>query len=102
MLPAERHTQYRRMSEPRENAIAEIVYTGRASTLVAAIVACINARSSILSATMVQLIQIVLGYGLVAFMAFMGAIGSLTIIQLCVYQLFWFLAIFIIQKAKQP
>ena len=51
---------------------------------------------------MVQLIQIVLGYGLVAFMAFMGAIGSLTIIQLCVYQLFWFLAIFIIQKAKQP
>lgn len=102
ILPAERHQQYREMTVPRDNAIAEIVYTGRAPSLVAAIVSCANARSSILSATVLQLVQIVVGYGLIAFMAFMGVIGSLTIVQMGIYQLFWFIAIFLLQKAKHP
>lgn len=101
ILPAERHTQYRNMASKRDEAIAEIVYTGRASTMAASITACVNARSSILSATVIQLIQIVLGYGLVAFMAFMGATSSLTILQLAIYQIFWFLAVFLVQKTKQ-
>lgn len=101
IMPADRHNQYREMAKPQENCVAEIVYTGRASTFAAAITACINARSSILYATVIQLIQIVLGYGLIAFMAFMGAVEMLTIIQMAIYQLFWFAAIFIVQHIKQ-
>jgi len=59
-----------------------------------------NTRASILAATVIQLVQIVLGYGLVAFIAFMGAMNTLNIIQLTVYQLFWFLAIFVVQQAR--
>lgn len=102
ILPAEFHAAHQEMTEKRKNAIAEIVYTGRASTFAASIIACINARSSILSATLVLLIQVTLGYGLVAFMAFMGVIASLSVYQMLIYQLFWFVIIFIVQQIKQP
>lgn len=102
ILPAERHQFYRKLTKRRENAIAEIVYTGKAAAMAGAIVACVNARSSILYATIIQLVQMAIGYGIVAFMAFMGTIGTLSILQMGLYQLFWFVAILIVQKAKQP
>jgi cation transport ATPase len=101
VLPSEFHSVYREISERRDTARAEVVYSGKASSMLEAILACINARSSILSATVVQMLQIIFGYGLVAFMAFMGYIGSLDIIQMTAYQLFWFTVIYIIQQAKQ-
>lgn len=101
ILPAEWHPAYAKMSQPRDTAVAEIVYTGRAIVMLKAIVACVAARSSILSATVIQLIQIVLGYALCTFLAFMGQIGTLTIVQVCIYQLFWFIAIFIVQQVRQ-
>ena len=101
VLPTEMHTAYRELSAPRDKAVAEIVYNGKAPAMIASIIACINARSSILSATIVQMVQIVLGYGFVAFMAFMGYIGALNIYQLCFYQLFWFMMIFAIQQTRQ-
>lgn len=102
ILPAEWHVRYQKMSEPREKAVAEIAYTDdNAATLVKAILACVAARSSILSATVIQLVQIVLGYAIVTFMAFMGSIATLGVLQVCLYQLFWFVAIFIVQQARQ-
>lgn len=102
ILPAEWHARYQKMSEPREKAIAEIACTdGNSATLVKSILACVAARSSILSATVIQLIQIVMGYAIVTFMAFMGSIGTLGVLQVCLYQLFWFVAIFIVQQVRQ-
>lgn len=101
ILPAEWHPAYSEMTKPRETAVAEAVYTGKAPTMLKAILACMAARSSILSATVIQLVQIVLGYALCTFLAFMGQIGTLNILQICVYQLFWFVAIFIVQQVRQ-
>ena len=100
IMPSIRHRDYKLMSAPREDAVAGIVYTGRASAMVRSVVACINARSSILTATILELIQMILGYGFVAFLAFMGAIGSLSAISLLLYQLLWFVAIFVMQQFK--
>ncbi len=101
ILPAEWHARYAEMTKPREKAVAKIVYAGdRAVTFVRAILACAAARSSILVATVVQLLQIVLGYALITFMAFMGSISGISVEMFCVYQLFWFAAIFIIQQIK--
>lgn len=101
ILPSDRLAEFRKMSAPRKAAIAEIVYTGRAPAMVRSILACVAARSSILSATIIELAQMILGYGLVAFLAFMGAIGTLDITKLALYQIFWFVAIFIVQQVRQ-
>ena len=100
IMPANQHELYRKMSAPRPSELAEIAYTGRASAMVGSILACVSARSSILAATTVQLIQIALGYGLIALMAFLSSIDTLTILVLGGYQLFWFLVIGLIQRIK--
>jgi hypothetical protein len=101
ILPSEWHTRYKEMSAPREKAVAKIVCTGeKAVVMLKAISACAAARSSILAATVVQMFQIVIGYSLITFMAFMDSMASISIERFCAYQLFWFVAIFIIQQLK--
>jgi len=100
IMPSEFHPSFAEMAAPRETAVAEIVYTGRASAMVRSILACINARSSILAATVIQMVQIVFGYGLIAFIAFLGAMSTVSIAELTIYQLFWFVAIYVVQKAR--
>jgi cation transport ATPase len=103
ILPSDWHTRYKEeIAAPRDKAVAKVVYAGnKAVTMVKAIIACAAARSSILAATVIQLIQIVLGYSIITFMAFMGSISSINIELFCVYQLFWFIAISIIQQLRQ-
>jgi hypothetical protein len=103
ILPSEWHTRYKEeIAAPRDKAVAKVVYAGnKAVTMVKAIIACGAARSSILAATVIQLIQIVLGYAIITFMAFMGSISSINIELFCAYQLFWFVAIAIIQQLRQ-
>lgn len=100
IVPAELHPQYQALTAPRPEAMAEIAYTGRAATMVSALRACIAARSSILAATVVQLIQIALGYGLIALVAFLGTINTITVPVLVAYQLFWFVVIWLVQKIR--
>ena len=46
-------------------------------------------RGSVLAATALQLIGMIIGYALIAFSAFMGAMDSMGFVQVLVYQLFW-------------
>ncbi|MGI6403842.1 MAG: hypothetical protein ACOX0K_06500 [Oscillospiraceae bacterium] len=100
IIPSELHQQYSALTAPRPEAMAEIAYTGRAATMVGALKACMAARSSILAATMVQLIQIALGYGLIALVAFLGTVNTVTVPVLVAYQLFWFVIIWLVQKIR--
>jgi len=100
IMPTEQHEQYEKMTAPRSSELAEIAYTGKASAMVGGILACVSARKSILSATMVQLIQIALGYGMVALLAFLGSMDTLTVLVLGVYQLFWFVVIGLVQRLR--
>lgn len=100
IIPSELHEQYHALTAPRQEAMAEIAYTGRASAMVGALKACVAARSSILAATVVQLIQIALGYGLLALVAFLGTINTVTVPVLAAYQLFWFVVIWLVQKIR--
>ena len=101
ILPSEMHPSYQDMSKPRDKAAAGIAYTGKASAVIKAVISCISAKSSIVLATIIQLIGIALGYAFVTHMAFMGAISSLNVMGIMAYQLFWFTAIFIVQKARR-
>ena len=100
IMPAYQHDQYQKMAAPRSSELAEVAYTGRASAMAGCLLACVSARASILSATVIQLIQIALGYGLIALMAFLGSMDTLTILLLGGYQLFWFVVIWLVQRLK--
>ena len=101
VLPSEMHPAYQDMSKPRDKAPAQIAYTGNAAAIVKAIVSCISVKSSIVLATVIQLSGVVLGYAFVTYMAFMGTISALNVMGIIAYQLFWFAAIFIVQKVRQ-
>ena len=100
IMPAEQHEQFARMSAPRASELAEIAYTGKSSAMVGCILACVNARKSILSATVVQLVQIALGYGVIALLAFLGLMDLLTVLVLGGYQLFWFVVTGLVQRLR--
>jgi len=100
IMPDGFHQAYEEMAASKPTATGEVAYTGGAPVMVESILACINARASILAATIIQMVQIGLGYGLITFSALFGAMGTLNIIQLSAYQLFWFAAIFIVQKVR--
>ena len=78
VMASELQEEYREISASRESMPAEIVYANKASSFIAAILATINAKTSIVIATIIQLFQIALGYGMVALMAFMGYLSALT------------------------
>ena len=102
IMPSELQDEYREISQPRKEAPAEAVFIGRPVGFIAAILATINARSSILSATIIQFAQIIIGYGVVTLMSFMGYIESFSMLQLTLYQIFWFVAIMIVQQSRKP
>ncbi|WRS26756.1 hypothetical protein U6B65_10465 [Oscillospiraceae bacterium MB08-C2-2] len=101
LMSGDRYREFDEMRAPKEKVMAKLAYTGRASVLLKAIIACINARSSILAATVLQLAQIVVGYGAISFLAFVGSISSVSFSLLIGYQLIWFLVIFLFQQLKQ-
>lgn len=100
VVPAQLHERYQQLTLPRKEVVAKIAYTGRASAMVGAIRACVQARSSILSATILQLIQITLGYGLVSLVGYLGAMPTLPVTVLAAYQFFWFVVIWLVQKLR--
>ncbi len=100
IVPAEQHERLKAQTAPRGQAPALIATTGKAPAMVGAVLACITARSSILAGTMAQLIQIALGYGLVALLAFLGSMSSLSVSLLAAYQTFWFVVIWLLQKMR--
>lgn len=102
IMPSELQDEFREISQPREEMPAEIVFTGKPASFIAAILAAGNARSSILLGTIIQLFQIVLGYGLIALMAFMGNITTISLFQMMLYQAFWVVIIMAVQQLKKP
>lgn len=46
-------------------------------------------RGSVVAASSIQLIGMIIGYALIAFFSFMGSVGAMGFVQVLVYQLFW-------------
>ena len=61
-----------------------------------ALAALLTLRRSIMTATALQIAGLILGYALVAFLAFSGAVASLGFVQILIYQSFWAAAILIV------
>ena len=100
IMPASMHKAYEQMTAPKETAPAGIVYSGGSWVMLRAIRACMGARTAFLTASIIQICQIVLGCLMVSFIVLMGAGNSLNILHIAAYQGFWLLGILIVQRLR--
>ncbi|MBP1577148.1 MAG: hypothetical protein J6C75_01565, partial [Oscillospiraceae bacterium] len=85
----------------REKGAAHIVYGMASHTRLHALAVVASLHQSIMIGTVLQMAALILGYALVAFMAFTGAISSLGFGQLAVYHLIWAAVILLLPNLKK-
>jgi len=66
-----------------------------------ALAAIHSIKQAMVVGTVLQMAGLVLGYALVAFLAFTGAMSAIGCGQLAIYQLFWAVAIMLIPNLKK-
>ena len=91
VLPAKIHAEYAFLTKPKERISAGGCHGGGLAGVLALVRAASAVRKSVMRATVVQLIGIVAGYGLVAFMAFTGSLQLASYGVLLLFGLAWYL-----------
>ncbi len=89
ILPAKLHSEYKFLTRPKERISASGAHAGGIAGAFQLIKAAGAVRSSVIHATIVQLIGVIVGYGLVALMAFTGSLESASFGTLILFNLAW-------------
>ncbi|MEG2143793.1 MAG: hypothetical protein RRY40_00545, partial [Oscillospiraceae bacterium] len=92
IVPEKLYKPLNELRAPVERAPALSMSTGIASRL-RGICALVNLKHSIVTATVLQMTGLILGYAIVALLTFTGKIQLLGFLQLMIYELFWGIAI---------
>lgn len=91
VLPAKIHAEYAFLVKPKESISAGGCHAGGISGVLALVRAAFAVRHSVMRGAIVQLIGIVAGYGLVAFMAFTGSLQLASYGVVLLFGLVWYL-----------
>ncbi|MEG1044678.1 MAG: hypothetical protein RSF81_07905, partial [Oscillospiraceae bacterium] len=83
------HAEFNEVACDRDKAPAKIIYTGTLIAKIKAICAVISGKSAIVLGTILQLVGIIFGYAIVAFLSFTGKMTMLSFEMLIAYQLIW-------------
>lgn len=89
ILPAKIHAEYQELVRPKERIPAKGVHAGGLAGMQLLLKAASAVRGSVVRSTIIQLIGIIVGYGLVAFMAFSGSLSSAPFNTLILFHLGW-------------
>ncbi len=89
ILPAKIHAEYQELVRPKERTPAKGVHSGGLAGMQLLLKAASAVRGSVVRSTIIQLIGIIVGYGLVAFMAFSGSLSSAPFNTLILFHLGW-------------
>lgn len=89
ILPAKIHAEYQELVRPKARTPAKGVHAGGLAGMQLLLKAASAVRRSVVRSTILQLIGIIVGYGLVAFMAFSGSLSSAPFSTLIVFHLGW-------------
>ena len=101
IIPAALHGRYERLTAPREKDKAYIMSLAGAPARLRALLAAQAVKQSIMLSTILQLIGLILGYAIVAFLAFSGTVHSISFLSLIIYQLFWCAAVLFIGNSSK-
>lgn len=101
VIPSDLREQYLELTAPKERAEAYIMSLSGAAVRLRALAAIHTLKQAMVIGTVLQMAGLVLGYALVAFLAFTGAMSAIGFGQLAIYQLFWAIAIVLIPNLKR-
>lgn len=89
ILPASIHSEYKLLVKEKERIPAKGIHSGGLRGIKMLIKSACAVRRSVTRSTIIQLIGIIVGYGLIAFMAFSGSLSSAPFQTLILYHLGW-------------
>lgn len=89
VMPAKLHGEYNYLTQPKEHISAGGVHTGNLEGVCRLLRASNGVRNSVVRGTLIQLIGIIVGYGLVALMAFTGSLSGAAYPTLIGFNLAW-------------
>ncbi len=87
VMSSKNHAEFNEVSCDKEKAAAKIVYNGNLAAKIKSVCDVISGKSAIVLGTILQLVFIVGGYGLVAFLALMGKTDIANFQLIAIYQL---------------
>ena len=91
----------KKLTAEKESAPAKIGFIGSSRMMVSAILSCMNARTAIDQAVLIQMIALVVGYALVALFSLMGNLSHLSILHLLLFQGIWALIDIVVPNIKR-
>lgn len=89
LMPAKHHPAYEELTAEKDSSSAKIGFIGSSRMMVTAILDCMTAKTAIDQAVLIQMIALVVGYGLVTLFSLMGNLAYLSILHLILFQLCW-------------
>lgn len=101
IISSKNHAEFNEISCDKERAPAKVVYDGTLTAKIRAVCGVINAKSAVVLGTILQLVTVVLGYGLITCLAFMGQMGMAKFEILLAYQVVSALLVIIIPNIKK-
>lgn len=101
IIPADLREHYLALTAPKERAKAYVMSLSGSPVRLRALSAIHTLKQAMVVGTVLQMAGLVLGYALVAFLAFTGAMSAIGFGQLAIYQLFWAVTIILIPNLKK-
>ncbi|MBE6885613.1 MAG: cation-translocating P-type ATPase [Ruminococcaceae bacterium] len=101
IVPAHLHQALDRESAESETEPVGISAVGGPTGLLHTLLAAISARRISFFSAVLQTVAVVLGYGLIAFLAFLSGISQLTLPALMLYELFWLAVVTVIPLLRR-
>ena len=91
-----------RTKEPEERADALLATKGRPTAMMRMLTACVRQRSNISVSVALQIVAVVLGFLLVAFLACYSGLKQLSTAALLLFELFWLVAVLVVPRLRKP
>lgn len=101
IVPAQVREELMAYQAPRESAPANAAHMGTAASLVSTVCASYSARTAVVLATMIQVMGIILGYGVLALFVFTGASAQLTPDLVALYTAIWAVLVMVIPRLRK-
>ncbi len=89
-------------AEPQERSTALLSTRGRPTAMMRMLTACVRQRSNISIALALQMVAVILGFVLVAFLTCYSGLQQLSTSALLIYQAFWLWAILFVPRIRKP